>query len=211
MVLVPQAQIGTLQPQVDKDEEGKITDVYPVDHIKFGAKVYASEGCFYCHSQQIRDTQNGEDQDRGWGSRRTVARDYIYDWKTFLGNSRLGPDLANIGAKTWRNEAKNDPQRPVKRDAAWHFLHLYNPTSVIRESTMPPYRYLFEMRKIGGQASNDALPNSKVLAKDGFEIVPKPEAKELVAYLLSLDRSHSIKEVKTDALVAPAESAAAAK
>jgi hypothetical protein len=43
MVLIPHWQIGRLQAQVDRDE-GKITDIYPVDDVKFGAQVYASEG-----------------------------------------------------------------------------------------------------------------------------------------------------------------------
>ena len=210
MVLVPQAQIGSLQAQVTRDEDGKITDVYPTDHVKYGAKVYASEGCIVCHSQQVRDTQNGEDQPRGWGERRTVARDYIYDTTTFLGNSRLGPDLANVGAKTWRNEAETDPRRPAKRDAAWHYLHLYKPTAIITESNMPPYPYLFEKRKISGARSKVALPADQVNVEDGFEIVPKAEAIELVAYMLSLDRSHPLKEVKSEA-PAPAAAAPSAK
>ncbi len=210
MVLVPQAQIGGLQAQVTRDDEGKIIDVYPTDRVKYGAKVYASEGCIVCHSQQVRDTQNGEDQPRGWGERRTVARDYIYDATTFLGNSRLGPDLANVGAKTWRNEAENDPRRPAKRDAAWHYLHLYKPTAIITESNMPPYPYLFEKRRISGARSKDALPADQVNVEDGFEIVPKAEARELVAYMLSLDRSHPLKEVKSEA-PSPAAAAPAAK
>ena len=206
MVLVPQAQIGGLQAQVDrdKDEPAKILDVYPVEHVKYGAKVYASQGCNVCHSQQVRDTQNGEDQPRGWGERRTVARDYIYDEIAFLGSSRLGPDLANVGAKTWRNEAENDSHRPAKRDAAWHYLHLYKPTAIIAESNMPPYPYLFEKRKISSERSTDALPADQVAVEAGYEIVPKAEARELVAYLLSLDRSHPLKEVKSEAPAAPA-------
>ncbi len=212
MVIVPQAQIGGLQAQVDRDNDDKtkILDVYPTDRVKYGAKVYASEGCIVCHSQQVRDTQNGEDQPRGWGERRTVARDYIYDATTFLGSSRLGPDLANVGAKTWRNEAANDTHRPAKRDAAWHYLHLYKPTAIIAESNMPPYPYLFEKRKISGQRSNDALPADQVQIEDGWEIVPNAEARELVAYLLSLDRSHPLKEVKSEAPAPAATPAAAA-
>ena len=195
MILVPQAQIGGLQAQVDRDsdDKAKILDVYPTDRVKYGATVYASQGCIVCHTQQVRDTQNGEDQPRGWGERRTVARDYIYDTVPLLGNSRLGPDLANVGAKSWRNEAENDPLRPAKRDAAWHYLHLYKPTAIIAESNMPPYPYLFEKRKISGQRSADALPADQVPVEDGYQIVPNSEARELVAYLLSLDRSHPVK------------------
>lgn len=199
MVLVPLGQVGALQAQAERDEDGKFTDVYPVNNVKFGARVYASEGCVSCHSQQVRDLQNGYDQDRGWGVRRTVARDYIYDLRPFLGSSRLGPDLANAGATTWRNESDSDPRRPRKRDAAWHYLHLYQPTAAISESNMPPYRYLFEERKIGGQRSSDALPEGVGEVKPGYELVPTGEARQLVAYLLSLDRSHPLKEVKSPA------------
>ncbi len=189
LVLVPQVQLGGLQPQVDEDAG----DVYPVYNPRKGREVYASEGCFYCHSQQIRDPQNGLDIERGWGARRTVARDYIYKNPTFLGNMRLGPDLTDVGTKEWRNEDINDPRKPARRDAAWHYLHLYQPTVIVHESNMPPYRYLFETRKISGQRSVDAL---NVATKDGYEIVPKAEARQLVAYLLSLDSTHPLKEVK---------------
>lgn len=189
MVLVPQMQIGNLQPQKD-DETG---DVYPVNNAKKGHAVYVSEGCFYCHTQQIRDPQNGLDIERGWGVRRTVARDYIYEKTPVLGSSRLGPDLGNVGSKDWRNEEKGDPLKPLHRDAAWHYIHLYQPTSIIRDSNMPPYRYLFEKKKITGSRSVDAL---NVETESGYQIVPSSEAKELVAYLLSLDHSHPLKEAK---------------
>ncbi len=114
----------------------------------------------------------------------------------FLGTSRLGPDLTNVGSPQWRNELKDDPRKPLRRNAAWHYLHLYQPTAVISESNMPPYRYLFETRRIGGQRSNDALD---VPTKAGYEVVPKPEAKQLVSYLLSLDRTHPLNEVKAPA------------
>jgi cytochrome c oxidase cbb3-type subunit 2 len=198
LVLVPQMQLGGMQPQY-KDDEGKITDIYPIENrgiVASGRAVYVSEGCVYCHSQQVRDEQNGADIDRGWGVRRTVARDYLFDSPPLLGSSRIGPDLANVGSAKWRNEAADeDPQyKPAKRDAAWQLLHLYDPRTIVKESNMPSYRYLFDKRPISGQRSVDAL---NVPVEDGWEVVPKPEAKELVGYLLSLDRSHPLKEVKS--------------
>jgi cytochrome c oxidase cbb3-type subunit 2 len=147
----------------------------------------------------VRDPQYGTDLERGWGPRRTVARDYLYENEPALGTSRLGPDLANVGGKEWRNEDKDDPRKPVRRDAAWHYLHLYNPRAVVTESNMPPYRYLFTKRKIAGQRSNDAL---NVSVENGFEIVPRPEAGHLGAYLRSLERGHPLPEVKGDSTAA---------
>jgi cytochrome c oxidase cbb3-type subunit 2 len=207
LILLPKGQIGALQPQIAEDE-GKITDVFPIENrgiAEKGREVYASEGCYYCHSQQIRDPQNGIDIERGWGERRTVARDYLFEQPPFLGSTRLGPDLANVGSAKWRNEPLDETRKPQKRDTAWHLLHLYNPQAVITESNMPAYRYLFEERKISGQRSAEALP---VAAKKGidYEVVPTADAKALVGYLQTLDRSHPLKEVKS-AAAAPAPAA----
>jgi cytochrome c oxidase cbb3-type subunit 2 len=200
LVILPQKQIAGLQPQF-ADDEGKVTDIYPIENrgiVEKGRAVYQSEGCIYCHSQQIRDVQNGSDLERGWGVRRTVARDYIFEQPPFLGSSRFGPDLANVGSSKWRNETADDPRKPAKRDAKWELLHLYSPTTIITESNMPPYRYLFEKRKISGQKSADALElTGQDTPEDGYEVVPKNEAKALVGYLLSLDRSHPLAEVKS--------------
>jgi cytochrome c oxidase cbb3-type subunit 2 len=201
LVLVPQMQLGNLQPQVDEEAN----DRYPVDNPRQGREVYIAEGCIYCHSQQIRDLQNGTDLERGWGARRAVARDYIFERPPLIGSWRLGPDLANVGSKEWRNEDKDDPRKPRKRDAAWHYRHLYEPRAIITESNMPPYRYLFQKRAISGQRSVDAVD---IPTEDGYEIVPKTEARQLVAYLLSLDRTHPLKEVRSEATSAPPAAAA---
>jgi len=197
LVLAPQAQLGGLQPQYN-EEDGKLSDIYPVSNPSTdqGRAVYRSEGCVYCHSQQVRDPQNGTDIVRGWGARRTVARDYVYEEAPLLGDQRMGPDLSNVGSPDWRNESKDDHEgQPKKRDRAWQYLHLYAPRTLVSSSNQPPYRYLFETRKISGQGSADALPLSGEDApKPGFEVVPKPEAVSLVSYLLSLDRSHPLKE-----------------
>src|SRR5947209_2349979 len=159
LVLAQQAQIGGVQPIYVEEEPGKISDQYPIEDrsIEQGRAVYQREGCVTCHTQQIRDPQNGTDIARGWGPRRTVARDYIFERPPFLGSSRLGPDLANAGSSGWRDEVAGDTRRPVKRDAAWHFAHLYAPRTLVTESNHPPYRYLFEEQKISGQRSPDAL------------------------------------------------------
>jgi cytochrome c oxidase cbb3-type subunit II len=155
-----------------------------------GRKVYISEGCYYCHTQLVRDEDGGSDIDRKWGTRRTVARDYIYDNPSVLGLTRNGPDLANEGTRQIAG-------KPVT--AAWLYAHLYDPRSTAEHSIMPPYRYLFETKKIVSERSADALDLQDADAvPDGYEIVPRTEAKDLVAYLLSLDRTHPLKEAKQE-------------
>ncbi len=115
----------------------------------------------------------GPDIARGWGKRRTVAEDFLYDSPPMLGSQRIGPDLANVGLRL--------------PDASWHLRHLYSPATEIKDSVMPPYRFLFETRKIKDRPSPDALAltGSAAPAK-GYEVIPKPEAVTLVAYLQSL-------------------------
>jgi cytochrome c oxidase cbb3-type subunit II len=180
MAVIPQTQMGTLQPQVN-EEAGEVYPVNVAGLAAQGRQVYAANGCNYCHSQQIRSRHTSADIDRGWGARRTVARDYIYETPAFIGTMRNGPDLANIG------------QRQKSRE--WHYQHLYDPRSLVPNSIMPPFRFLFEKRKIVGERSADALNlTGENAVEEGYEVVPGSDAKALVGYLLSLDRSHGLKE-----------------
>jgi cytochrome c oxidase cbb3-type subunit 2 len=115
----------------------------------------------------------GVDIARGWGARQSVAADFLYNDPVQLGSLRAGPDLANIGIR--------DP------DMNWQLVHLYAPSAVAKNSAMPPFRFLFEVRKLGDAPSPDALQFPQGFAPAaGSEVVPTPEAKQIVAYLLSL-------------------------
>jgi cytochrome c oxidase cbb3-type subunit 2 len=143
-----------------------------------------------CHTEQVRDPSEGADLDRGWGVRRTVARDYIYEKPVLLGYMRFGPDLANIGSRK-----PQDTDAPDKYSVAWHYKHLYNPEETSPGTNMPSYRFLFERRKIVGQPDADALNlTGAEYPGPGYQIVPSTEARELVAYLTNLDHSHALKE-----------------
>jgi cytochrome c oxidase cbb3-type subunit 2 len=77
-------------------------------------------------------------------------------------------------------------------------LHLYSPRSLNLDSGMPAYKFLYSKRRISGQPSAEAL---KVRGDEapgpGWEVVPTYDAECLVAYLMSLDQSHPLKEVKS--------------
>jgi cytochrome c oxidase cbb3-type subunit 2 len=73
---------------------------------------------------------------------------------------------------------------------------------------MPSYRFLYEKRRISGEPSADAVKlTGKDAPPEGWEIVPTYEAKCLVAYLMSLDQSHALKEVRSGGGAAPASAA----
>ena len=215
MVLIPHSQLAPLQPQIQWDEgQNAPSDVYPVKRHMAGREVYVSEGCFYCHSQQVRDPQYGPDIERGWGARRTVARDYLYEEVPLLGSMRLGPDFSNYGwtakvaqkdgseksAGMWRNEHEDDSKKPAARNEQWIFQHLYNPRAIFSDSKCPPYRYLFESKEIGEKLSPNAVAHNQT-----HQIVPTHEAERLAQYLLSLDRTHELKEAPT--VIKPKEAA----
>jgi cytochrome c oxidase cbb3-type subunit 2 len=74
---------------------------------------------------------------------------------------------------------------------------------------MPAYRFLYEKRPISGERSADALKLTGSEAPlAGWEIIPTYDANCLVAYLMSLDQSHPLKEVKGAAPAAPPAPAA---
>src|SRR5438552_13954814 len=98
LTVIPNWQIGHLNPE--SDEEG--TDIYPRPQsgmFERGERVYAANGCVYCHSQQVRADYIAADIERKWGNRRSAPRDYIFERPVFLGKMRMGQDLANIGAR----------------------------------------------------------------------------------------------------------------
>jgi len=191
LVLMPQLEIGGQQPdkadllikfdtrenwklrlrgQVVKDDGfGPLYPSTPAGMARQGAEIYRANGCVACHTRQVRG--NAADLQR-WGVRRTVAQDYLYEYPLLLGSQRIGPDLTNIGL------------RP--RSEEWHLLHLYNPQMLIQGSTMPPYRFLFEKRKVNRQLSPEALKLSgKFAPPPGYEVVPKAAARALVDFLVN--------------------------
>jgi cytochrome c oxidase cbb3-type subunit 2 len=189
LVVYPWLQLGQLQPI---QEEGS-SDITPWDSSGLahqGERVYAANGCVYCHTQQVRPASSGADLVRGWGTakdpdgkdvtRRSYPRDYIWQVQTFLGTSRNGADLSNV--------AERFP------NAAALYSYLYDPYATNAHSSMPSYRFLFEQRRVYGQPSDDALLLPAADAPPpGYEIVPNAQAKSLVAYLLSLKKGYHLK------------------
>ena len=125
-------------------------------------------------------------------------------------NPAPATQAANVAATPAGSAAGVEPKpgEPAPYSAAWHHRHLYSPRSFSIDSDMPAYRFLYEKRPIAGEPSAEAL---KLTGRDappaGWEIVPTYEAECLVAYLMSLDQSHPLKEVKS---AAPAASPAVA-
>jgi len=88
-----------------------------------GRGVYIREGCYVCHSQQIRPFR---DEVERYGPY-SLAAESMYDHPFQWGSKRTGPDLARIGGRY-----SDD----------WHVRHLMAPRDVVPASIMPAYAFL---------------------------------------------------------------------
>jgi len=174
-VLGPVVQLGALQ---QTNTVSSLPVPYPNNvpgQAHQGAEIYRANGCAYCHTQQARAAELGPDLQLGWGIRRSVAHDYIFSDPVMLGSLRIGPDLANAGARM---------------DVTNVLYRLYDPRIVNNldrgHSLMPSYQYLFNVRKVGRVPSPEALMVPAQYATPGYEIVPRPAAWALAAYVVSL-------------------------
>ena len=133
------------------------------------------------------------------------------------------PTAANVAAQSPPPAPSVAPASPVAASAngeplpysaAWHHKHLYSPRSIssdLRDSNMPAFKFLYQKRLIEGERSADALQLSGAdTPPTGWEVVPTYDATCLVAYLMSLDQSHPLKEVKSSGAPAASPAAAAA-
>jgi cytochrome c oxidase cbb3-type subunit II len=166
-----------LKPSLSAPDAVKLIDRIPVEVARFTNREDADAAVKTLNvdgaKSQLLIVPVGPDIARGWGKRRNVAEDYLFDSPTLLGAVRIGPDLANIGVR--------------QPDVNWHLRHLYDPKSEVKGSTMPSYPYLFEKRKAGRTPSPEALVwTGEFPVEKGYEIVPTPDAKALAAYLVSL-------------------------
>jgi cytochrome c oxidase cbb3-type subunit 2 len=205
-VLGPQLQLGGLA-QTNTVVVGKdLSETYPVaqpGEAHAGAEIYRANGCAACHTQMVRpgdspgDVDLGSDIQRRWGKRRSTAEDYLFEQPVMLGSQRVGPDLANFGRLVDTNSNNGI------------YLRLYDPQLVTAHSVMPPYRFLFETRKIGLFPSTNALvlPDQDA-PPAGYEIVPRPEARALAAYLANLRQDAYLYDAPPPAWMLPKTNAA---
>lgn len=88
-----------------------------------GFNIYKREGCYNCHSQQVRYLR---DEVERYGHY-SLAAESMYDHPFQWGSKRTGPDLARVGGKY---------------SSDWHVEHLINPRSLVPSSIMPSYPWL---------------------------------------------------------------------
>jgi cytochrome c oxidase cbb3-type subunit 2 len=147
-----------------------------------GRDIYIREGCHVCHTQQIRPFR-AETERYGHYS---VAGEFVYDRPFLWGSKRTGPDLARVGGRY---------------SDAWQRQHLSNPRSVVPESNMPAFPWLFENRVDSTMTAGKmetlqtlGVPyTDEQIANAASEVEGKFEIEALVAYLQQLGTTLSDK------------------
>jgi cytochrome c oxidase cbb3-type subunit 2 len=110
----------------------KVDGVRPYSPLELaGRNIYIREGCYTCHSQQIRPFR---DEVERYGHY-SLAAESMYDHPFQWGSKRTGPDLARVGGKYADD---------------WHAAHLIDPRSVVPGSVMPGYPFLAQAELDGG-------------------------------------------------------------
>lgn len=131
-----------------------------------GRDIYVAEGCFYCHTQQVRPLSG----DQIFG-RPSAPGDFAYQTPELLGSERNGPDLSNIGVR--------------QPSSVWQYIHLYEPRAVVPASIMPAFPWMF---RIVDEAppGEQPVPLPPAIAPAHGVVVPTEDGKALIAYLHSL-------------------------
>lgn len=200
-VLAPVSQLGT-QEQTNVLNSSEIYPNQRPGDATLGLQVYRAYGCAACHTTQVQ--QDGVVCDVVLTGKNPPAMSNLISTLKLTGLTKEEADAVSsqITAKGGKSETHIVPtgadisrgwgmrhsvaedflwDNPVqlgsvrvgpdlsnvgmRYDAAWEFKHLYDPQATSKTSTMPPFKFLFE---------------------NGNESVPTEDARNLVAYLLSL-------------------------
>jgi len=160
-----------------------------------GRDIYVKEGCYVCHSQQIRPIAP---EVLRYGKASTVEES-MYDRPFQWGSKRMGPDLARVGKK-YPN--------------LWHFQHMIDPRAITAKSNMPSYSWMVEkdadflslrkklsvMRSLGVPYNDETVANADIIAQKealiiaedlkatgvNIEKLEKKQIVALIAYLQAL-------------------------
>jgi cytochrome c oxidase cbb3-type subunit 2 len=128
--------------------------IEPYDALALaGRDVYVREGCYLCHSQQIRPFRA---ETRRYGHY-SLPGESVYERPFQWGSKRTGPDLARVGGR-YSDE--------------WQRVHLINPRDVVPESNMPGFPWLAK-----------ASPDPAVVAKrmSALRVLGHPYTDEQIA------------------------------
>lgn len=197
IIVLPFAKMRSQEPAMFDEARDEVAGVfYPkrTGRIANGARVYAANGCYLCHTQLVRPTYAGNDIHRpDWGGRtsdpvrgdtrrETVSDDFLGERFAQVGVTRLGPDLSNLAVRL--EDQGVDP-------AATLYAHLFNPRHRAgrEDSACPSVAFMFDEVPVRGQRRRDAIPGA---GDELTQVIPGEDAVALVSYLLSLRKDQAV-------------------
>lgn len=141
-----------------------------------GRDLYVREGCYACHSQQIRPLV---DEKLRYGEPSTIAES-IYDRPYQWGSKRTGPDLARLGKKY---------------PDMWHYQHMMDPRQIQPKSIMPAYPWMVKknidysqikkklnvLRNLGVPYTDDEVRNADTHAQEQAKLIAESLKQQGVA------------------------------
>ena len=142
-----------------------------------GRDIYIREGCNTCHTQMVRPLRAETERYGAY----SVAGEDVYEHPFLWGSKRTGPDLARVGGRY-----SDD----------WHRAHLLEPRSVVPQSNMPAYPWLFG-NELSGELAAKKLSVMRSLGVPYTDadieaaaaaVAGRLESEALIAYLQTLGR-----------------------
>jgi cytochrome c oxidase cbb3-type subunit 2 len=177
LVAVSSGGIIEIFPQIFQQHLTQpIAGLQPLSALQLeGRDIYIREGCHVCHTQMVRSLR-AETERYGHYS---VAGEDVYEHPFLWGSKRTGPDLARVGGRY-----SDD----------WHRAHLLDPRSVVPQSNMPRYPWLFDTQLTGEDTANKmtalrtlGVPyTDQQIATGASDVTGHSEAEALIAYLQHL-------------------------
>jgi len=192
--LIPTLTIDKAVPLTHTSSTGLAQTPYTPLELH-GRDIYVREGCYTCHSQQIRPFV--------WEKLRygppSVAGESQYDRPFQWGSKRTGPDLAREGTHAGKSEL-------------WHYQHMIDPRATSPGSVMPSYAFLETatvdiddgalklraMKTLGVPYTDEHMANASLLAEyqgkeisaklaaQGVDLAWDSELSAVIAYLTRL-------------------------
>lgn len=186
----------------DGDPEAGVYSTVRSGRLSEGSKIYGQEGCSTCHTQLIRPTYAGWDVHRDeWAGlrksldnpddtrRETLSSDYKGEQTAHIGQSRVGPDLSNLGRRL-DYHLKDDEMTPRR----WVLEHLYSPRTTLNyrngaqdiaaNSSCPSKHGLFKVVDVYGATGSYLSAD----VGEGKGVLPTGRAETLANYLISLKK-----------------------
>lgn len=123
--------VTILIPALGAPSPTALAHAYTDEELR-GRAIYQREGCWYCHTQQVRapEVGIGTVMLEGDIGPESLAGDYAFQQPVFWGTERQGPDLSHVASR---------PYGAVKE---WHIAHLKDPRLINPGSVMPSFAHL---------------------------------------------------------------------